>query len=139
MYLHQLFDYFFVSVLPPSYLFSNGAPSCISSAKSSEKYMKKSVVYIIIVLMLAAPPDVPEITGYSNESIISVHVGSAITLVCRADHGDPPYRLTWNNGTHEIRDGSRSDIHVTKMGNFWRNSFNVFLTILLTIPYIMVF
>ena len=100
--------------------------------------MKKSVVYIIIVLMLPAPPDVPEITGYSNESIISVQVGSAITLVCRAEHGDQPYRLTWNNGTHEIRDGSRSDIHVTTMGNFSRNSFNVFLTILLTIPYIMI-
>ena len=70
----------------------------------------------IIVLMLSAPPDVPEITGYSNGSTESVHVGTAITLVCRADHGDPPYRLTWSNGTHEIHDGTRSDIHVNKLG-----------------------
>ena len=60
--------------------------------------------------MLSAPPGVPEITSYSNGSTVSVHVGTAITLVCRADHGDSPYILTWTNGTQEIHDGTRSDI-----------------------------
>ena len=62
--------------------------------------------------MLTAPPDVPEITGYRNGSTVSVHVGTAITLVCRADHGDPPYRLTWTNGTHDIHDAARFGIYV---------------------------
>ena len=62
--------------------------------------------------MLAAPPDMPEIAGFNNGSTVSVHVGTAITLVCRADHGDSPYRLTWTNGSQEIHDGTRSDILV---------------------------
>ena len=67
--------------------------------------------------MLSAPPDVPLITGYNNGSTVSVHVGTAITLVCRADHGDPPYRLTWTNGTDEIHDGTRFGLYVK---NKWR-------------------
>ena len=68
--------------------------------------------------MLSAPPDVPGITGCSNGSTVSAHVGTAITLVCRADHGDPPYRLTWTNGMHDIHDGTRSDKYVkNQMGN----------------------
>ena len=73
---------------------------------------QQSVIYIIIVLMLSAPPDVPEIAGYSNGSTVSIHDGTAITFVCRADHGDSPYRLTWTNGTHEIHDGTRSEWNV---------------------------
>ena len=65
---------------------------------------------LIVSLLLPAPPDMPEITGYSNGSTVFVHVGTAITLVCRADHGDSTYTLTWTNGTHEIHDGTRSDI-----------------------------
>ena len=86
--------------------------------------------------MLSAPPDVPGITGCSNGSTVSAHVGTAITLVCRADHGDPPYRLTWTNGTHDIHDGTRSDKYVKKTnGEHWRNSFGVYFTILHTTPY----
>ena len=85
--------------------------------------------------MLSAPPDVPLITGYNNGSTVSVHVGTAITLVCRADHGDPPYRLTWTNGTDEIHDGTRFGLYVKTNGELWKNSFGVYLTILYTIPY----
>ena len=67
--------------------------------------------------MLSAPPDVPGITGCSNGSTVSAHVGTAITLVCRADHGDPPYRLTWTNGMHDIHDGtSLTNMLKTKWG-----------------------
>ena len=62
--------------------------------------------------MLPAPTDVPEITGYSNGSTVSVHVGTAINLVCLAAYGDSPIRLTWTNGTHEIHDGTRSETMV---------------------------
>jgi len=38
MCLFQLFDYLIISVLPPSCLFWNGTPLCISSAKSPRMY-----------------------------------------------------------------------------------------------------
>ena len=44
---------------------------------------------------LSAPVTVPVIVGHENNSIIDLTVGTAITLTCRADYGDPPYVLTW--------------------------------------------
>ena len=35
--------------------------------------------------------------GHENYSVIDLTVGTAITLTCRADYGDPPYVLTWTN------------------------------------------
>ena len=62
--------------------------------------------------MLPAPTDVPEITGYSNGSTVSIQFGTEINLVCLAAHGDSPIILTWTNGTHEIHDGTRYETMV---------------------------
>ena len=46
---------------------------------------------------LSAPVTEPVIVGHENNSVIDLTVGTAITLTCRADYGDPPYVLTWTN------------------------------------------
>ena len=46
---------------------------------------------------LSAPVTEPVIVGHENNSVIDLTVGTAITLTCKADYGDPPYVLTWTN------------------------------------------
>ena len=48
-------------------------------------------------MALSAPLSEPLITGYENNSIVHLTVGTPIALTCRADYGDPPYVLTWTN------------------------------------------
>ena len=43
----------------------------------------------------AAPLDHPLIVGYHNGSVVNAEVGVPLTLTCRADHGKPPFLLTW--------------------------------------------
>ena len=58
-------------------------------------------------LLISAPPDMPEIVGCVNGSTLNAEVGTPFTLVCRADHGDSPFGLTWTNTTSEILNGTR--------------------------------
>ena len=44
---------------------------------------------------LSAPVTAPVIVSHENNSVIDLTMGTAITLTCRADYGDPPYVLTW--------------------------------------------
>ena len=58
-------------------------------------------------MFASAPLDMPEIVGYVNGSTLNAEVGTPISLVCRADHGDSPFGLTWKNNTKEILNGTR--------------------------------
>ena len=42
-----------------------------------------------------APLDHPLIDGHHNGSVVNAEVGIPLTLTCRADHGKPPFLLTW--------------------------------------------
>ena len=43
----------------------------------------------------AAPLDHPLIVGHHSGSVVNAEVGIPLTLTCRADHGKPPFLLTW--------------------------------------------
>ena len=49
----------------------------------------------------------PEIIGYDNGSILNADVGTPLTLVCRADHGDSPFGLTWTIEATELNEETR--------------------------------
>ena len=46
----------------------------------------------------SAPVDYPYIPSYTAVSILHVEEGIGINLQCRADNGNPPFKLQWTVG-----------------------------------------
>ena len=55
----------------------------------------------------------PEIVGYVNGSTLNAEVGTPLTIVCRADHGDWPFGLTWTIDATELNEETRYSVVTT--------------------------
>ena len=60
-----------------------------------------------MALLFLAPLDMPEIVGYVSGSTLNAEVGTPFTLVCRADHGESPFGITWTIDATEITEETR--------------------------------
>ena len=57
---------------------------------NTQHQYKLSICFFSVV-----PLDHPLIVSHHNGSVVNAEVGVPLTLTCRADHGKPPFLLTW--------------------------------------------